>query len=264
MSATLGGLLKDYRLQKNLSQLEIAFSMGWKEPSRLSRIEQGRVDNPPRELLDKLIKVMDLKLEEKNHLLLSGNYLPTKSEIEKIRLETDPIVCNWPYPAYLVDFSWRFLHWNKLAAKIYGLEKRSEKMILENPPRTLEMVFDPNFIQNKYLKGKELVKWQEFLLKKLILFKYAQKTRTRENWYLEFIKKMMANDLFRDLWPKAQLPKEGESLSTYERKSLVNSKNINKRFEFHIFKDTLLQDPRFEIDFHLPADLETFKYFKQE
>lgn len=47
MSATLGGLLKDYRLQKNLSQLEIAFAMGWKEPSRLSRIEQGKIGNPP-------------------------------------------------------------------------------------------------------------------------------------------------------------------------------------------------------------------------
>jgi len=35
MSATLGGLIKDYRLQKNISQIEIAFVLGWREPSRL-------------------------------------------------------------------------------------------------------------------------------------------------------------------------------------------------------------------------------------
>ena len=77
MSATLGGYIKDLRLQKNISQLEIAFALGWKEPSRLSRIEQGKVGNPPRELIDKLIDAMTLSEEEKNQLLVIGNYLPT-------------------------------------------------------------------------------------------------------------------------------------------------------------------------------------------
>ena len=66
MSASLGGLLKDYRLQKNLSQLEIAFSLGWKDTSRLSRIEQGRIDKPQRKLIDKICQIMELKREEKN------------------------------------------------------------------------------------------------------------------------------------------------------------------------------------------------------
>ncbi len=66
MSATLGGLIKDYRLQKNLSQMEVVFSLGWKEPSRLSRIEQGRVGNPERKMMDRIIVALKLSEEEKN------------------------------------------------------------------------------------------------------------------------------------------------------------------------------------------------------
>lgn len=261
MSATLGGLLKDYRLQKNLSQLEIAFNMGWKEPSRLSRIEQGKINKPARELLDKLIEIMKLKEEEKNNLLYAGNYLPTEEEIEKIRLETDPLIKNWKYPAYVIDFSWRLLHWNEVTASVYLMNKKIEKDFLRNSPRLIEIVFNSNFFQNQSLKGEELKKWHEFLLHKLILFKSAQKSRTKEKWYLKFIRKMMDNDLFRKLWPQVEMPLRSKLLSSYERKTLVDVKNRQRRLEFHIFKDPLLQDPRFEVDYHLPADLDTFKYF---
>ena len=66
INSTLGGLIKDYRLQKGISQLDIAFSLGWKETSRLSRIEQGRTEKPDRELLDKIIRALNLEEEEKN------------------------------------------------------------------------------------------------------------------------------------------------------------------------------------------------------
>ncbi|OGC51094.1 hypothetical protein A2982_02390 [candidate division WWE3 bacterium RIFCSPLOWO2_01_FULL_39_13] len=262
MSASLGGLIKDYRVQKNLSQLEIAFALGWKEPSRLSRIEQGRVSNPPRELIDRIIEVMDLKEEEKNHLLLIGNYLPTQEEIEKIRKEVNPIINNWPYPAYVLDFSWRFLAWNERTSWVYEITEKAKPQIIKNMNRTIEMVFNPQFIQNRLLDGKELEKWHESLLQKLILFKFNQQARTKELWYRDFISQMMDNELFTHLWPKARLSKEIAELDKYERKSIVNIRNTKSRLEFHIFKVPLLLDPRFEIDFHVPTNQNTHAQFK--
>src|SRR3990167_7521054 len=105
MSATLGGYIKDYRLQKNISQLEIAFALGWKEPSRLSRIEQGRVGNPERKMMDRIIAALKLSEEEKNDLLFAGNYLPTNEEIREIRKKIDSTIEKWLYPVIVYDFS---------------------------------------------------------------------------------------------------------------------------------------------------------------
>src|SRR3989344_6887474 len=113
MSATLGGLLKDYRLQKNISQLEISFAVGWKEPSRLSRIEQGRVGRPKRVLLEKIMDSMKLSQEERNRLLLTGGYMPTDEEVEDIRNKVKKTLDEWKYPAVVLDFTWRIVSQNR-------------------------------------------------------------------------------------------------------------------------------------------------------
>src|SRR5258706_10528973 len=99
MSATLGGLIKDLRLQKNISQLEIAFALGWKEPSRLSRIEQGKNASPPRFLIENIMDAMKLTEEERYHLLMAGNYMPTDEEVEKARQKINPYLEAWLFPA---------------------------------------------------------------------------------------------------------------------------------------------------------------------
>lgn len=264
MSATLGGLLKDYRLQKNLSQLEISFAMGWKEPSRLSRIEQGKVETPPRELLDRLMEVMELKKHEKGNLLLAAGYLPTDEEIENIKQEIDPIIQDWPYPVEVMDFSWRLLHWNKPITLIYKQDKNTEIKTHKNHPRILELIFDPNFIQNKCLKDKEMEEWHNFLLQLLVIMKTSFQKWTKEKWYLDFIRKMMNNDLFRNLWVQAKIPQEVEGFCSYYKKSLVNPEDTNKRLNFYIFDTTLIQDPRFITSFHTPADAQTYNFFQQK
>jgi transcriptional regulator with XRE-family HTH domain len=260
--ASFGGLLKDFRIRKNISQREIAFSLGWSEPSRLSRIEQGKTKKPKRKTVDKLMRVLKLEPSEQGQLLLAGGYLPTKHEIEKIRKETKPLLDNWVYPAYLLDFSWRLLEWNRPAARAYEIVGKNAKYVRENSPCTLELVFDPSFIQNKYLKDKkEKELWNKVLLGKLIRFKLLHKARTSEKWYQDLLSKMMHNKLFVSLWKKAQFMPEKQDIANYERKLLVDSKNTKKRFDFHIFRSPLLQDIRFEINYHIPGNIETFRYF---
>jgi len=39
ITATLGGLIKDFRIKKRLSQFDVSLRIGWKDTSRLSKIE---------------------------------------------------------------------------------------------------------------------------------------------------------------------------------------------------------------------------------
>ena len=246
MSATLGGLIKDYRLQKNISQMEIAFAFGWSEPSRLSRIEQGKVANPSREFIDRLITVMKLEEDEKNQLLLTGNYLPNDNEIAKVISEVMLFLRQWPYPAVVFDFSWRIIEENDIFKKVFYLEeKRSCKYILEN-------LFDSNFPQNKYLKGEEREQWHKYLVKLIAQYQYIQKTRTKEKWYIKHIKRMMNNDLFKELWQKAQLTKEMDIVGNFGRKSIITPGD-KQRTNYYFFVLPILKDPRFQIELFMPS-----------
>ena len=94
ITASFGGLLKDFRIRKDLSQRDVAYAMGWSEPSRLSRIEQGKTKKPTRENVHQLFEAMRLSKIERNKLLLAGGYLPTEEELmrelkrERLLVET--------------------------------------------------------------------------------------------------------------------------------------------------------------------------------
>ncbi len=260
--SSFGGLLKDFRIRKNLTQQEIAYAMGWSEPSRLSRIEQGSTKKPAREMVDKLITLMKLDRAEKGQLLYAGGYLPTKEEIENMRKEVRSLLDQWPYPAYLLDFAWRMIVWNKQAGKIYQITGSVAEKVLTEIPSSLEITFSPEFMQNKYLSGKEEIqRWHNVLLAKLVRFRLLHKGRTSEKWYQDFMSRMMKNELFANLWQKAQHASQEHGIANYESKGLVDVSNIKRRFEFHILRSPLLQDMRFEINYHIPGDTETFVYF---
>src|SRR3989344_5536505 len=104
ITASFGGLLKDFRTRKNFSQKEIAYAMGWRETSRLSRIEQGITKKTNRETIDRILNILQLERNKKGQLLLAGGYLPTEEEIKQIRMEVQPLLDKWKYPAYLLDF----------------------------------------------------------------------------------------------------------------------------------------------------------------
>lgn len=264
MIATLGGLLKDYRLQKNISQLEISFGVGWKEPSRLSRIEQGHVGRPKRPLLERIMDAMKLSEEERNRLLLVGGYLPTDEEIEKVRKKVKSLVDEWEYPASVMDYSWRVIYENNVLQKLFNIGKKQEQLLRKEKPNSITIVFDPEFILNK---GDNLNKEREdYLVRMLAHFRDAHKDRTKEKWYVELIATMMNNALFKKLWQRAQqykLDQQIVDVSHFGGKYILPT-DTKKRLHLYFFIVPVFGDPRFTIEFHTPADLETFKYFEKK
>ena len=110
--ATLGGLIKDFRIQKRISQLEVATKMGWSDTTRLSKIEQGRTGKPTNAVLEKILDALDLSETERNEALLAGGYLPTDKEIIEAVNNVKNKINSWPYPATMTDFTWRMVAFN--------------------------------------------------------------------------------------------------------------------------------------------------------
>src|SRR5262247_2343761 len=113
----VGGLLRDWRQRRRLSQLDLA---GEAEVSarHLSFVETGR-SRPSRELVLHLAEHLEVPLRERNTLLLAAGYAPsyreTPLEAESMTPVRDALALvlagHEPFPAVVVD-----RHWDLVAA----------------------------------------------------------------------------------------------------------------------------------------------------
>jgi transcriptional regulator with XRE-family HTH domain len=119
--APIGRLLRDWRLRRRLSQLELASEAGI-STRHLSFVETGR-SRPSREMLLHLAENLDVPLRERNPLLLAAGYAPTYQatdfdapEMQSVRDALERLLsAHEPYPAILVDRRWQLVSANTAA-----------------------------------------------------------------------------------------------------------------------------------------------------
>ncbi len=261
LQASLGGLLKDYRLQKNIPLLEVALDLGLEDSKLLDELENGYV-KPDRNILDRICKALSLKDQEKNYLLLVGDFLPTQEEMRKIAIKVQPTLDSWPYPATLLDYSWRVVSDNVMNAQMWGIPLPVRSQINATNPRVIELLFNRDIPAIKLIKGEDLIKWQEWLTDVLVYFRFAQQNRQNSDWYIDFLRKMMKSESFRDSWAKS-MSVDKETIVTNHGLKFIYSTEEKQYINVFYSVVPLLSDPRFSIEFHSPVDLKSFKFFQK-
>ncbi len=250
LAATLGGLIKDYRIKKRLSQLEVSMQIGWSDTTRLSKIEQGRVGKPSRETIEKIMAALKLDNQEKGEFLWTGGYPPNDEEIKKIIKEFNRRVLDWPYPAHLTDFSGRLLLMNDIEIKEIGASKAFVNEVNQNHPNTLEMAFNLRPLwESQVQKGDSRNELIDYRAAKIAKFKTEQLGRENDSWYKQLINKLSKIEDFRRLWVQTRPQDYERHLKDYEVKEISSHKK--KRY-YHAFTTRLVMDSRFQIVFHVP------------
>lgn len=262
--ATIGGLIKDYRIKKRLSQEEISLAIGWKEATRLSKIEQGRVKKPSREIIEKIITALRLNEHEKGHFLLTGGYLPTDDEVKSVIKNTSKKIDNWKYPAYLMDFSFRWLYTNTATLKIVNYPSSQKNWIQKEKPNFLEFpFFSKEQLPVDIMKGEDAENLKDFKIAQIATFKTENANYEQEDWYKKLILSLMKYEEFRKLWFEVDQGMYHKKLFDYEYKRITgiygNKKNS---LNFHLTTARLISDQRFQVVLYYPADNITFNFFK--
>lgn len=252
LTATLGGLIKDYRIKKRLSQFEISLRIGWKDASRLSKIEQGRVGKPTRETIEKIIKALELSEQERSEFLLTGSYLPSNEEIKNAIKKIGPKILNWPYPAYLMDFSWRILLMNQPTIDVFGFPPELFKKVSKLKPNLLENVISP--WEMEIFKGDDKNSLKPFNETLVAQFKFEHIGQENERWYKQLVLKLADNESFRNLWSKIQSTDYHKKLSEYEYKEVRWPKS-RKVIRYHVFDSKLVFDRRFTATLYLESKI---------
>lgn len=121
--ASAGTLVRDWRVRRHRSQMELALAAGV-SPRHLSFVETGRSKASP-ELLLVLAEHLDLPLRERNTLLLAGGYAPRYARtsldspaMSRVRDTLQTMLQRHdPYPGLVIDRYWNVVLANAAALR---------------------------------------------------------------------------------------------------------------------------------------------------
>lgn len=265
ITGTLGGLIKDYRIKKRLSQQEISLRIGWKDTSRLSKIEQGRVGKPNRQTAERIISALDLNEQEKGNFLLVGGYLPSDQEIKKVIQEVKQKIDKWPYPAFLIDFTFRWLYANTstFIALNMSTDNNTKSWVEKAKPNFLSFPFLPKEqVLVEIMKGEDADNLKPFAIAQIATFKTENEQYQNESWYKKIVKDLMQYEEFRKLWPKVDKSMYHKKLFDYKYKTISGVYNGKKlTLKLHLSTAKVITDPRFQVVLCFPADKITETFF---
>jgi transcriptional regulator with XRE-family HTH domain len=255
LTATLGGFIKDHRLKKRLSQLELSHRIGWSDATRLSKIEQGRVGRPNRETLQKIMDALDLDSHQQGEMLLVGAGVPSRKERIEVLSKLSDEAESLKYPVLVTDIYWTTCFVNEQFKEIWDLSDEAFIYINNSNPNWMELLFLTDYLNNVDVMGgvtkKDLRPFKEY---QIAHFKRELQNSFSETWFLKLIQNLKTNPEFEDLWSKIpQLDVNSQIWHEYEYNSFTYHNTVNPYSKsYHICSIRPNFDSRFYYMIHIP------------
>jgi transcriptional regulator with XRE-family HTH domain len=163
----VGGLLREWRQRRRLSQLDLACEAGI-STRHLSFVETGR-SHPSRDMLLHLSEQLDVPVRERNVLLVAAGYAPIFPErpladpaMAAARAAIDLVLERQkPYPAFALDRHWSIVASNAALPELYDGVAAD---LMEPPVNAMRLSLHPQGLAPKIVN---LGEWRAHLLHRL-------------------------------------------------------------------------------------------------
>jgi len=161
-----GALMRDWRLRRRISQLELAIAADV-SARHVSFIETGR-STPSRAMVLRLAHALEVPLREQNWLLLAAGLAPVYGEralddpdMAAVRDGVETVLKAYhPFPCVAVDRGWNVLRANDAAAIL--LDGVAPELL--NPPNALRIALHPDGLAPRI---RNLGQWRHHLVGRL-------------------------------------------------------------------------------------------------
>ena len=158
-SPTVGGLLRDWRQRRRMSQMDLSLE-ATVSTRHLSFVETGRA-KPSRELVLHLAEHLEVPLRERNALLLAAGYSPSFPQspldagtMAPVRAALDAILAGHaPFPAVVVDRRWDLVTANQPALAL--MTAGVDPTLLEPPVNVLRVSLHPDGLAPRIVNLQE-------------------------------------------------------------------------------------------------------------
>ncbi|MEY2246766.1 helix-turn-helix domain-containing protein [Streptomyces sp. BF23-18] len=163
----VGPLLRGWREQRRVSQLELALRAG-SSARHISFVETGR-SRPSEDMVLRLAEHLDVPVRERNALLLAAGYAPRYAEtpiddpsMDALREGMERLIQGYePYPALIVDARYDVLAANRgIALLLDGVPDR----LLVPPLNTMRLTLHPEGLAPRI---RNLRTWRDHLLARM-------------------------------------------------------------------------------------------------
>ena len=252
--ATAGGTrlraLRQLRGKSQLAvELEANLGIGY-----LQRLERGRVQQPARETIERIVDVLRPSYVERRMIFAGFGYVvpfmtPTALEIQQA------IAAYWNeaqhemMPVYLLD-CWHRMHaWNAPTSTLIEAIHMTDALIM---PR---LIFDPD-----YGFGPRIINQELFFSSQIQALCYERTRYCDEGWFEALIAEMCQHELFDAYWNK-QLHVASSPVATRPVAHLQFA-STRGLLQFRIVSQPLAPDPRFRLIYWLPADANTLYQYQ--
>ncbi len=163
----LGTALRDWRLHRRRSQMQLADDMGV-STRHLSFVENGRA-RPSRDMLMRLLELLDVPVRERNALLLGAGFAPAYSaapmgdpSLEAVRAAMRLMLNGLePNPALAVDRHWNLVDANRPAQQLLAGVAPS---LLQGAVNVLRISLHPQGLAPRIANFDE---WRAYVLRRL-------------------------------------------------------------------------------------------------
>ena len=163
----IGPLLRDWRLRRRMSQLDLALAAGV-SARHVSFVETGR-SRPSAEMVVQLAEHLDVPLRDRNALLLAAGYAPAyaqrdldEPEMGPVRDAIDRVLRGHePFPAIVVDRHWGLVAQNRAVPVLVA---GAAAHLLEPPVNVLRLSLHPEGMAPRIAN---LGEWRAHLLDRL-------------------------------------------------------------------------------------------------
>lgn len=261
LSGTPGGYrLRILRERAGKSQFAVEVDAGLGS-GYLQRVEAGKVIQPERETLERILTALGAGYSERRQILEMFGYvvrtpLPRAPEINWALSVCHHELHGVTFPVYVLDCSHRLLGYNAYFPKLLGVKPGSPFVTGMVGLSMLHAWFDPAYGLVERLENPE-----EFLRLQIQALKFEMRLFTQEEWYPQVIGDLLQIPLFRQYWEAD----DANSYAVAARPTVlvgINVPNVGL-LHFRLTSETFIQDMRFRIIYYLPADVLTIQQCSQ-
>lgn len=224
----------------------------------LQRIESGRVAQPERATLERILTALGARYSERREVMELFGYtvptpLPDEDDIAWACAVSHDELHGVPFPAYVIDCQTRLLAWNRYVPYLFGLAQRDPQLTgLAGRPLAVAW-FDPAS------PLAPLVAEPDAFLPALIRALRAETEFVRgEPWYAAMLTDLMTLPRFRHYWDRVEREQQPASAA----RALVPVHLIVPGagpLAFRLASEHFTRDARFRFVYYFPANLATMR-----
>jgi transcriptional regulator with XRE-family HTH domain len=221
----------------------------------LQRIESGRVAQPGRATLERILTALDVRYSERREILERFGYTvatppPTAEEIAWARDLSQRELQAATYPAYVLDCTLRLIAWNRFVPALLGLSPDDPHFGLWSRDSFLAAWFDPDSPITPLIAEPHLVLPA---LVRALRYEIRHRNLDDEPWFPPLLADLHRWPRFHSAWLAVEVEPPAVSAARSLVPLLLNVPN-HGQLRFRLSAEPFIRDARFRILSYFPAD----------